>query len=263
MERTILLRLAFDGTAFHGWQEQLDQRTVQGVLREQIQRVVRHPLALLGSGRTDAGVHAVAYVASFRTHTTLDADRLMHAIGSRLPDDIAILEAMDVHPDFHATQSAISKLYRYRIFNSPVHPVSRLIQREVWHIWHPLNYLRMREAATSFIGEHDFTSMTPVATKRLSMVRNVIRCDVERHKQEIRIDVEGDGFLHNQVRTMVGTLMGVGTGRFSVEDVAAMLEARDRTKAGQTAPALGLCLRWVKYPEKLLVPVKPIATEND
>ncbi len=257
------MRLAFDGTDFHGWQEQLGQRTVQGVLREQIQRVVRHRVALLGSGRTDAGVHAVAYIACFQTQTILDIDRLRRAIGSRLPDDIAVLEAMDVHPDFHATQSAISKLYRYRIFNSPTRPVSRLIQRETWHIWLPLNFRKMQEAAKCFVGKHDFTSMTPAATKRLTMVRTVMRCDVERHMQEIRIDVEGDGFLHNQVRTMVGTLMGVGTGRFSVDDVTDMLKARDRTQAGQTAPALGLCLRWVKYPAKLLVPENPIVFEND
>ena len=252
MERTVYLLVAYDGTDFHGWQSQPGVRTVQTDLEAAVQRVVRHPVNLIGCGRTDTGVHAAGHVDSFTTTCTIPADRLRHAIGSRLEDDLAILHVRDVHPEFNARRSAVSKLYRYRIHNRQTRPVEQATQRYAYHYWHDLDVERMRAAACYFIGEMDFTAMTPARTIRESMVREVIRCRVERYLDEIRIDVEGTGFLYRQVRNMVGTLIEVGRGRWNPEYVGELLANRDRSSTARTAPGHGLCLRWVRYPPHLL-----------
>ncbi len=254
MHRNICFHVAYDGTDFHGWQNQPGQRTVQGVLEGVIQRTVRHPVELMGSGRTDAGVHAAGQVANFRTSCELECGKLHHSIASRLDKDVSIFEVRDVHADFHATLGAESKLYQYRIFNSQHRPVERFVQRYAYHYWKPLDLGPMREAAAHFVGEKDFSSMTAAGGERECMVRTVFRCEVERHVDEIRIDVEGSGFLFRQVRNMVGTLLNVGRGAWPPDRVAEILAAKDRTKAGPTAPALGLCLQWVRYPLHLLSP---------
>lgn len=252
--RNIRLVVAYDGTDFHGWQNQPGLRTVQGLFEQALRRVVRHQVNLIGSGRTDSGVHAVGHVSNFRTTCELPIEKLRHAIGSRLDKDVSIIEAAEVHPDFHATKSAESKLYRYRIFNSPRRPVERFVQRYVYHFWEPLELEAMQAGAEHLIGTMDFSAMTPVGTARESMVRTVLRCDLERHDDEIRIDVEGTGFLWKQVRNMVGTLINVGRGHWPPGRVAEIIASRDRNAAGPTAPARGLCLQWVRYPEALLRP---------
>ena len=259
MLRTIYLLVAYDGTDFHGWQNQPGWRTVQSVLEQSLRRVVRHDLEVIGCGRTDAGVHAAGHVNSFTTTCEIPVDRLRHAIGSRLPEDIAIVDVRHVHPTFSARRSAISKLYRYRIHNARGRPVERRTQRSTYHYWHPLDVERMQAAARHFVGEKDFRAMTPKRTIRESMVRDVLRCDIERHHAEVRIDVEGTGFLYNQVRNMVGTLVEVGRGYWRPEHVAEILDSRDRSNAGPTAPARGLCLQWVRYPPQVLRPVDETA----
>ncbi len=254
MAKTIYLLIAYDGTDFHGWQHQPGLRTVQGVLTESMQRVVRHEVDLIGSGRTDAGVHAAGQVASFVTTCSLPVNRMRYAIGSRLPEDLAILASREVHPDFHATKAALSKLYRYRIHYAKTRPVANQTQRYTYHCWKDLDLENMRLAARHFVGEKDFTAMAGAGGTRLSMVRRVIRCDVERHLDEVRIDVEGTGFLYNQVRIMVGTLVSVGLGRWEPDHLVTILESRDRTNAGPTMPARGLSLQWVRYPHHLFVP---------
>ncbi len=254
MPRQIYMRIAYDGTEFHGWQRQAGVRTVQEVLETTMERVLRHPVNLIGSGRTDAGVHASGHVEGFATDHDMPAEKMRHAIGSRLPDDLSVVEIRDVNPAFHATRSAISKLYRYRIHNHRNRPVERSVQRYAYHFWHSLDVDRMRAAAQRFLGTMDFTAMTPTGTVRETMARTVLVCHVERHLDEVRLDVEGDGFLYNQVRNMVGTLIEVGRGRWSPDHVVDILMSRDRTQAGPTAPALGLCLRWVRYPPHLLRP---------
>jgi tRNA pseudouridine38-40 synthase len=250
------LLTAYDGTDFHGWQMQPGVRTVQGVIEEAVRRVVRHPTTLCGCGRTDAGVHAAAYACSFDTGHKLPVERFPHAVGARLPQDLSIIAARVVHPTFHARDSALSKLYRYRIHNASGRPVEGLSQRYAYHCWHPLDLDAMRAAAALFVGTRDFSAMASTGCTRTTMVRTVIRCDVERHNREIRIDVEGDGFLYHQVRNMTGTLIEVGRGRWPPEHVTEILESKDRTRAGPTAPAHGLCLRWVRYPPHLLRPPK-------
>ena len=253
MPRTLYLRTAYDGTDYHGWQRQLaGLRTVQGVLEDVLRHVVRHPVNLITSGRTDAGVHAVGHVSSFTTTYTHPTRALQHAITARLPTDVAVLAVREVHPAFHATKSAISKLYRYRIHAREQRPVANLTHRYTYHCWRPLDAGKMQAAAEHFVGEHDFSALTPLAAVRECFVRRVFRCGVVCAGEEIQIDVEGDGFLYHQVRTMAGTLMDVGYGRWAPEEVAAIVASRDRRRAGPTAPARGLCLQWVKYPEELL-----------
>lgn len=254
MERNIKLLIAYDGTDFHGWQTQSDLRTVQGEIEQAARRVARHQVNLLGSGRTDAGVHAAGQVANFLTTCEIPVHNLHRAIGSRLPKDVTLIDTAEVSSTFHARISADSKLYRYRIHNAPGRPVSRLAQRYCYHFWHPLDLDLMREAARYFVGEMDFASMASKGSPRESTVRTVLSCSIDRHYDEVRIDVEGKGFLYNQVRNMVGTLVEIGRGHWSPGAVPEILASGDRSRAGPTAPARGLCLQWVRYPSYALRP---------
>ena len=255
MERNIKLLIAYDGTNFHGWQRQPGLRTVQGELESAARRVLRHEVNLRGSGRTDAGVHARGQVANFKTTTDIPADNLRRAIGSRLPLDICVRHAQEVHPDFDSVSSAVSKLYRYRVHNTPHRPTDRFSQRYCYHYWHKLDVERMRAGARAFVGTMDFSSMAAAGCVRESMVRTVLRCDVHAHLGEVRVDVQGKGFLYNQVRIMVGTLLEVGRGHWPVERVAEILAACDRNQAGPTVPPQGLSMQWVEYPASLLRPL--------
>jgi tRNA pseudouridine38-40 synthase len=257
MERNIRLVIAYDGTDFHGWQVQRDLRTVQGLIEQSARRVVRHQVWIIGSGRTDAGVHAAGQVANFQTTCAMPARNLLSAIGARLPKDLTLLDVSDVSLEFHATRSATSKLYRYRIHAASGRPVSRTAQRYCYHFWSPLDVARMQAAARHFVGRMDFSAMAAKGCKRDTMVRTVFRCDVHRHLDEVRVDVEGTGFLYNQVRNMVGTLIEIGRGRWEPDIVKPILAGFDRSQAGPTAPARGLCLQWVKYPAELLKPPSP------
>lgn len=252
MERTIALWVAYDGTDFRGWQTQPEQRTVQDVLEQALRRVVRHQVSLMGCGRTDSGVHAASHVSHFVTTCELPEAKFKHAVGARLPKDISIIDLRAVHPSFDARSSAVSKLYRYRIYNAAGRPVEQFVQRYTYHFWQPLDLDKMREAARHFIGEKDFSAMVATGCVRESMVRTVLRCVVERQGNEVHIDVEGTGFLYRQVRNMVGTLLNVGRGQWPPQRVQEIMESKDRTQAGPTAPARGLCLMWVKYPEASL-----------
>ena len=262
MERNIFMLTAYDGTDFHGWQHQPGVRTVQEVLEQAVRRVVRHQVYIVGSGRTDSGVHAAGHVSQFVTTCPLQPGQLRHAIGCRLPKDVSIIAVRQVHPEFHARRSAISKLYRYRIYNATGRPVEHKLRRFTYHFWQPLDVNRMRAGARHFVGEMDFTAMTAAGTVRESMVRAVFRCDVERHLDEIRIAIEGSGFLYKQVRNMVGTLVNVGRGLWEPDRVAEVLASRDRAEAGPTAPARGLCMQWVRYPSQLLAAENPAAVDE-
>jgi tRNA pseudouridine38-40 synthase len=254
VERTICLLVAYDGNEFHGWQQQPGLRTVQGILEQALRRVVRHQVDLVGSGRTDSGVHAAGHVSSFVTTCRLPPEKLRHAIGSRLPKDVSVIAARDVAPGFHATLNAASKLYRYRIHNVRGRPVEHQRQPYTYHYWEPLDVERMGAGARHFVGEMDFSAMANAGPARETMIRRVLRCDIDRHLDEIRIDVEGTGFLYKQVRNMVGTLLNVGRGHWEPDRVAVVLSSRDRSAAGATAPARGLCLMWVRYPAELMRP---------
>lgn len=247
MPRNIRLLIAYDGTEFHGWQDQPGFRTVQDTIQQSIRRVVRHPMSLTGSGRTDAGVHARGQVANFQTTCEIPCDNLRKAIASRLPWDISILRADEVPLGFRSTFDAVSKLYRYTIHNTHGRPVESHGQRYAYHCWQDLDENRMQRAARLLVGTHDFAAFASTGSKRQTTVRTVLRLEVYRRLDELLFDVEGTGFLYNQVRNMVGTLIEIGRGHWEPEYAAEILASCSRSKAGPTAPARGLCLQWVRY----------------
>ncbi len=247
MRRNIRLLLAYDGTDFHGWQRQPNIRTVQEVVEQAARRVVRHQVTLNGSGRTDAGVHATGQVANFESTTPMPCDKLRAAIGSRLPKDVSLNHVSDAPLGFRASRHAESKLYRYTIYNHHKRPVERRQQRYAYHFWHVLDTLRMQQAADALVGEHDFVAFASAGHGRESTIRSILRFEVYRHYQEVLLDVEGTGFLYNQVRNMVGTLVEIGRGHWPIEAIGEILRSGDRSQAGPTAPARGLCLQWVRY----------------
>lgn len=246
-ERNLRLTLAYDGTDFHGWQSQPGLRTVQGVVEEAAQRVLRHPLHASGAGRTDAGVHARGQVCNLRTASRISCEKIRLAVGHRLPTDVSLIDVSDAPEDFHASRSAVSKLYRYTIFNSRRRPVESLRQRYAAHIWHSLDLDRLRAAADGLVGTHDFAGFATAGSQRRTTVRTILAVDVTQRDAEVDIAFEGDGFLYNQVRNMVGTLIEIGRGHWPVARIAEVLTARDRRLAGTTAPPHGLCLEWVRY----------------
>ena len=247
MRRNIRMIIAYDGTEFHGWQRQPNLRTVQDAIEQAARRVVRHQVSVVGSGRTDAGVHAAGQVAHFETDCDMPCDNLRKAIGGRLPKDISILELREAPAGYRPSFDAVSKLYRYTIYNDAPRPVEEMRQRYVYHFWHPLEVDRMADAARRLVGEHDFASFATTGREYETTVRTILRLEVHRRFREIYLDVEGTGFLYNQVRNMVGTLIDIGRGHWPVEMIDTILAARSRSAAGPTAPARGLCLQWVRY----------------
>ncbi len=270
MPRNIRLLIAYDGTDFHGWQFQPGMRTVQDTLQQIIRRVIRQPMSLTGSGRTDAGVHARGQVANFETTCEIPCENLRRAISSRLPKDVSVLRVDEVPIGFRATADAVSKLYRYSIHNIAGRPVDDMRQRYAYHCWHPLDESRMRLAARRLVGTHDFAAFASKGSPRETTVRSVLRMEVHRRFDELFIDVEGTGFLYNQVRNMAGTLIEIGRGHWAPEFASEILAGCDRSKAGPTAPAHGLCLQWVRYdltrpPESFIKPayIRPEAAQPD
>jgi tRNA pseudouridine38-40 synthase len=247
MERNIKLVIAYDGTDFHGWQRQPETRTVQGMIEQAARRVALHQVNVIGSGRTDAGVHAAGQVANFYTTSPIPTQNLRRAIGARLPKDVTLIHVCEVPLSFNAVKSSRGKLYRYRVYNAEGRPVERHLQRYTYHCWHHLEIEPMREAARCMVGRLDFSAMASSGSPRESNVRTVQSLQIRRIYDEIRFDVFGRGFLYNQVRNMVGTLIEVGRGHWPPERVASIMAGRNRSQAGPTAPARGLCLQWVRY----------------
>ncbi len=255
MARRFKFIVAYEGTHFHGWQRQEppDQeplRTVQGVLEQAIFDVTRQRVQSLGSSRTDSGVHARGLVVAFNCETELDPKRLAAAIGGRLPEDVQIRRACVVDDEFNPIGDATSKGYRYRIAFGGKSGVLRPLfdRRLVYWTRDDVNVERMNEAAQHLIGTHDFTSFTRKHHARESTVRTIFDCTVKPTREHrCQIEVVGDGFLHNMVRIIAGTLLDVGRERLTPEDVPRILQALDRDAAGPTLPPEGLCLMWVKY----------------
>ena len=240
--RNIRLNLEYDGTDFQGWQRQPGARTVQGTLETAVQIVCRHPADVFGCARTDAGVHALGYVANFQTESDDSASRLSLALNGCLPDDIAIVSAEDAAPEFHARHYARSRRYVYRITTAP----TAVWRRFAFHSHHALDVDRMSAAAVHLVGEHDFTSFTPVINEAEKVCR-VLDLVVACEGAHITVAVEANRFLHHMVRVIAGTLMEAGRGRMEPEQVAAVLGTRDRRAAGPTAVACGLTLLRVRY----------------
>lgn len=241
--RNIRLLLEYDGTDFSGWQKQPDVRTVQETLETAIATVCRQTANVRGCARTDAGVHALGYVANFHAETDFTPSRLVIALNACLPGDVTVVDAADAPDDFHARFSALARRYVYRIATTP----TAVWRRFSYHTHHQLDVARMREAASHLVGRHDFTSFTPVSNDK-DPVCNLIDAVVREEGRFILIEVESDRFLYNMVRTLAGTLMDVGRGRLEPEQTADILGKRDRRAAGPTAAACGLTLLCARYP---------------
>jgi tRNA pseudouridine38-40 synthase len=251
--RNLKITLAYDGSDFYGWQVQPERATVQGALAAAIERVAGSKALPQGSGRTDAGVHALAQVASCQ----IDADagiptkNLARALNHVLPPAIRVLSVEEATPEFHARKSARAKTYRYRIYRGEICPP--FLARYVYHHPYPLDEDAMRAAAGAIVGEHDFTSFAAVDPERgreeeeSSNVRTIYSSEWTRDGEELIYTVRGSGFLHHMVRNLVGTFLLVGKGTLDRAGMKRILEARDRSTAGPTAPACGLSLVSVEY----------------
>ena len=239
------LTLSYDGTDFHGWQYQPGLRTVQQTLEEAIVALTGEQLRVNASGRTDTGVHAVGQVVNFFSATTLPAETLVRALNAHLPGDVVVREAADVPESFNANRDARRKLYRYVVHDGAVPDL--FMRRYCHHSRYQLNAAAMARAAACLRGTHDFRCFETEWPNRASSVRTVTHLAINRFADWIWLDVEADGFLYNMVRAIAGTLLNVGRGYWPEEQVAAILEAGDRTRAGPTAPARGLFLMRVTY----------------
>jgi tRNA pseudouridine38-40 synthase len=245
--RNLKLILSYDGAEFAGWQVQPGRTTVQGTLASAIGRLSGENVLPQGSGRTDAGVHALAQAASFETASTIPSENWVKALNDILPASIRVLDVAEAASDFHARKSALAKTYRYRMFRGAICPP--FLARYVWHYPYPLDEGAMIGAADVIVGEHDFTSFTAVDVERagLSNVRTVFSSAWEREGDELIYIVRGRGFLHHMVRNLAGTFLLVGKGTVTSEDFRRILAAKDRSAAGATAPARGLYLVGVEY----------------
>lgn len=249
--RNLKLTIAYDGSEFAGWQVQPDAPTIQGTLSSAIGRLTGENVLPQGSGRTDAGVHALAQVATFATVSPIPTENFLKALNDVLPSAIRVLEVREVPADFHARKSAKAKTYRYRIHRAPICPP--FLARYVWHFPYPLDEGAMSAAACEVVGEHDFTSFAAVDPERghesgeTSNIRTIFSSAFVRENEELIYTVRSRGFLHHMVRNLVGTFILVGKGTLQKSDILRILAARDRSAAGATAPASGLFLVDVEY----------------
>lgn len=243
--RNIKLLLSYDGTDFSGWQRQPDRRTVQQVLEEAIGRLTGTVPATNASGRTDAGVHAVGQVAHFLTVSRHTPEVFVKALNATLPRDVRVKAAWEAPQAFHATLDARAKLYRYVIDNGRVGDPFQA--RHAWHVYQALDAAAMHRAAQALKGRHDFHSFETNWPNRTSSVRTITHVAVNRMNDSVWVDVEADGFLYHMVRSITGTLVEVGKGKWPESKVAEALAAEDRREAGPTAPPQGLFLVRVRY----------------
>ena len=248
--RNIKLVLSYDGTDYAGWQVQPGQKTIQGVLEAAIQKITSQPTRVIGSGRTDAGVHALGQVAAFRTESQLPADVLRRALNAELPQDVAVLEATNADADFHPIRDAVRKRYRYLICDGTVRDVFR--RRYCWYYSRGrLDSEAMHRAAKPLLGKHDFSSFETSGAPRQDSIRTINDLFVKRGRDSqsdlVTMEVEADGFLYNMVRAITGTLVEVGRGAEDESHLEKVLAATDRRAAGATAPPQGLFLVQVEY----------------
>jgi len=251
LKRNLKLILSYDGTEFSGWQVQPESATVQGALATAIGRVTGEKVLPQGSGRTDAGVHALAQVVTFVTESSVPTENFLKALNDVLPATVRVLDVTEVRAEFHARHSARAKTYRYRIYCGSICPP--FLARYVWHYPYPLDEEAMAVAAPLVVGEKDFTSFAAVDPERgkdgepVSNVRTIFSSAWERREDELVYTVRGSGFLHHMVRNLVGTFILVGRGTLLGSDIARIIEAKKRSAAGATAPASGLYLVSVEY----------------
>lgn len=251
--QNIRLIVCYEGTQYSGWQKQGNTKnTIQGKLEGLIEQITGEKAEVQGSGRTDAGVHAMAQTANVKLKHPVDPAWLKTELNRLLPEDIAVLDAAQVPERFHSRLSAVRKTYRYRLYTGNAKPVFERRLTAVPENLPPLDAGAMRQAAKYLCGVHDFTSFCGNPSLKKSAVRRIDRLEISETEDELAICVTGDGFLQNMVRIMAGTLIEVGKGKIRPEEIRDILAAKDRRKAGPTAPAKGLTLVSVEYPEELV-----------
>jgi tRNA pseudouridine38-40 synthase len=242
-DRNLRLLIEYDGTCFHGWQAQPALRTVQGTIEAALRQLLQERVTLVGAGRTDAGVHAVRQVAHVHTSNRLPTQTLQRGLNALTPDDIVIHEVDDTPPSFHARFDAKKRVYRYRIATT-----QRAIGRRYrWYVPYRFLLHPMQEAVTCLVGRHDFSAFTLTDGGERSRICAVFTCEWSEREDDVVLDITADRFLRGMVRTVVGTSLEIGRGRWPVERMQEVLQSGDRRCAGPTAPAHGLCLMDVVY----------------
>ncbi len=244
--RNFKMIVEYDGTAYCGWQRQENGLTIQEVLEEAIKLITGEKVAVIGSGRTDAGVHALNQVAHFKSNSPLPLSNIYRGLNSVLPPDIVVKKMEEVSGEFHAQHDVVSKVYFYKICNQPLSPA--LGRNYFWHIRFPLDLERMSKAAKFLTGTHDFSCFCATGTHVKDRVRTIMDIQIKKCEDGlIEITVEAQGFLKYMVRNIIGTLVDVGSGKRKPEEMKVIIESRNRKIAGITAPACGLFLKEVKY----------------
>jgi len=241
----IRLTIQYDGTAYHGYQIQPEDITIQGILEDEISKLVNEEIILVGCGRTDAGVHAINFTCNFKTNAKIEPSRYKYALNSRLPADIRCVNSQLADDSFHAKKSAVGKTYIYRICNDEYQ--NAFERNYSWHYKYPIDLEKMRIAADSLVGEHDFVGFASSGFSVKTTVRTISSIEIDKKDNIITIAVSGDGFLYNMVRIIAGTLVYAGCGKINPMDMPDIVASKDRTRAGITAPPQGLFLKEVYY----------------
>lgn len=245
--RNIMIEIEYDGTNYCGWQVQQNGITVQGEIMKVLKRFTGEDIIIHGSGRTDTGVHARGQVANFILESNIPTERIALAMNTYLPEDITITKAIEVPMDFHSRYSAVGKRYSYQIYEGRHR--SALLRNYSYHVQHELDHNKIREAAKLLVGTHDFRGfMTSKGSNVKTTIRTIHSVDIVENGQSLWIYIEGNGFLYNMVRIIAGTLVKIGMGKISVNQISKILETKDRTLAAYTAPPQGLFLDKVFYP---------------
>lgn len=243
--RNIKLTLEYDGTNYLGWQRQPKGSTVQGAVEEALRKLTKEEASIIGCSRTDSKVHAKRYICNFKTNSRIPAESFREALNFHLPEDIAVIDSVQVDEEFHARYNCIGKMYSYTIVNTKSRmPMCRNF---AYHVKHELNIDRMKEAAKFFIGTHDFEAFRNLGSSVKTTVRTITKLEVVKDNEYIKIYIAADGFLYNMVRIIVGTLIDVGMGKKEPSDIKMILESKERKNAGKTCPPQGLCLFEVYY----------------
>lgn len=247
--KRIKLIISYDGTAYSGWQLQPKQPTIEAKLNKALSELLGEEICVIGASRTDSGVHALGNVAVFDTNSAIQAEKICMAVNQRLPNDIRVQSSVEVPDSFHPRKVTSCKTYQYRVLNRRIAlPTQRLYSH---HVYYGLDVSKMQAATKYFVGEHDFKSFCSIKTQVLDTVRTIHSLEVTKNEDIITITVSGSGFLYNMVRIIVGTLLKIGRGTYPPEKVADILAGRERGLAGPTAPANGLTLIGIEYPDNI------------
>ena len=257
--KRIKLTVAYDGTAYRGWQVQPNGITIEEVLNKSLSDLLKEPVSVIGASRTDSGVHGLGNVAVFDTENRMPGDKICFAVNQRLPEDVRVVHSEEVPLDWHPRKQNCTKTYEYKILNCRIEVPTRRLYAHFCH--YALDVDKMRQAASYLIGEHDFASFCASNHQAEETVRNLYEIRVDRGADDIvTIRLRGNGFLYNMVRIIAGTLIRIGSGMYPPEHMKTILEARNRAAAGDTAPAKGLTLVGIEYEKE---PAKEIVGENE